>query len=79
MPLEDEEVAAIVPIRDEAMDRKVDAVRRHATQIAFFESLQAKFDYRAVSRPEHFGLRRTRIPRPTAPVTDLFEGVRHDA
>jgi LmbE family N-acetylglucosaminyl deacetylase len=79
VPLEDEEVAAIVPVAARAMDRKVEAIRRHATQIAFFESLQEKFDYRRMSTPEHFGLRRTRLPRPAAPVADLFEGIEHDA
>ena len=76
VPLEDEEIAAVVPIRADAMERKVEAIRRHATQIEFFESLQAKFDYREVSTPEHFALRRTRVARPAAPVGDLFEGIR---
>lgn len=79
VPLEDEEVAAIVAIRADAMDRKVEAIRRHATQIAFFESLQEKFDYREVSTPEHFALRRTRRPRPAAVLSGLFEGVRDGA
>jgi LmbE family N-acetylglucosaminyl deacetylase len=79
VPLEDEEVAAVVPVPPDAMDRKVEAIRRHATQIAFFESLQEKFDYRQVSTPEHFGLRRTRLRRPAAPVSDLFEGIHDDA
>ena len=75
VPLEDEEIAAVVPVARPAMDRKVAAIRCHETQLAFFESLQEKFDYRAVSTPEHFGLRRTRLPRPAAPVGNLFEGI----
>lgn len=76
VPLEEEEIAAVVPIGEVAMERKVGAIRRHATQIEFFESLQAKFDYRSVSTPEHFSLRRTRVARPASPVGDLFEGIR---
>jgi len=77
VPIEDEEIAAVVPITPTAMDRKLEAIRCHTTQIAFFESLQAKFDYREISTPEHFGLRRSRFPRPSAPVSDLFAGVVH--
>jgi LmbE family N-acetylglucosaminyl deacetylase len=75
VPLEEDEIAAVVPIRAEAMERKVAAIQRHATQIEFFRSMQARFDYRSVSSPEHFALRRTRTARPPAPVADLFEGV----
>ncbi len=77
VPLEEEEVAAVVSIRPEAMEKKVDAIRCHETQIAFFKSLEAKFDYRTVSTPEHFSLRRSRAARPAAPVADLFEGIDH--
>jgi hypothetical protein len=76
VPLEDEEIAAAIVIKPAAMDRKVEAIRRHVTQVAFFESLEAKFDYRAVSSPEHFGIRRTRVARPAAIAASLFQGVR---
>jgi LmbE family N-acetylglucosaminyl deacetylase len=75
VPIEEDEIGAVVPVRGEAMERKVAAIQCHLTQIAFFESLVAKFDYRQVSTPEHFVLRRTRQPRPGAPVGDLFEGI----
>ncbi|HEX5133380.1 MAG TPA: PIG-L deacetylase family protein [Candidatus Krumholzibacteria bacterium] len=75
VPLNDEEIAARVDIRPEAMERKVAAIQAHVTQVAFFESLEARFDYRTVSTPEHFGLRRTRAGRPSATVGDLFEGI----
>ena len=75
VPLEDEEIAAVVPVPAPAMERKVDAIRCHATQIAFYESLEQKFDYRQASTPEHFALRRTRQERPRRVVSDLFEGI----
>jgi len=73
VPVNDDEVVARVTISDAAMDRKLAAIRAHETQIAFFNSLT--FDYRAISRPEHFGLRRWRGERPVAAVSDLFEGM----
>ncbi len=74
-PMESREVVAAIPIQPEAMDRKLAAIHCHQTQLEFFESLQAKFDYRAVSSPEHFGVRWSRIELPTAPASDLFAGI----
>jgi N-acetyl-1-D-myo-inositol-2-amino-2-deoxy-alpha-D-glucopyranoside deacetylase len=74
-PLADQEVAARVPIGDAAMDRKLAAIRAHATQYDFFLSLQAKFDYREVATPEHFALRRSRGPTVTRVISNLFEGM----
>ncbi len=73
-PMEPREVVAAVPIGTEAMDRKIAAIHCHETQIEFFESLQAKFDYRAVTSPEHFGVRWAGMDVPTAPISDLFAG-----
>jgi LmbE family N-acetylglucosaminyl deacetylase len=75
-PLADDEIAAVVPIDDAAMERKIDAIRRHETQVAFFESLLAMFDYRAMARPEYFARARVFASAPTdKPVTDLFDGI----
>lgn len=76
-PLEDGETAAVVTIGEEAMDRKIAAIRAHATQHEFFVSLEQKFDYRAMSSPEHFARGRTRVVF-TGPVVDLFEGIEAD-
>jgi len=74
VPLEDGELDAVVEIPDAAMDRKIDAIRAHATQIDFYRSQQEKFDYRNEVRPEHFHLRMTRLERPAGVEHDLFEG-----
>jgi LmbE family N-acetylglucosaminyl deacetylase len=75
VPLEDGEIDAVLDIPDAAMDRKMEAIRRHETQYDFFEKQQDKFDYRSETRPEHHHLRRTQLPRPSAPASDLFEGI----
>jgi LmbE family N-acetylglucosaminyl deacetylase len=77
VPIPDHEIAAVVPISDAAMDRKIAAIRAHETQYAFFQSLEAMFNYRDVARPEHFALHRWHGPRPafTAPMTDLWDGM----
>lgn len=75
VPMEAGEVDAVVSVSDAAMDRKVDAIHCHVTQIDFYRSLQAKFDYRAVTAREAFTLRRTRLARPEGRETDLFAGV----
>ncbi len=77
VPLSEHEIAAIVDIDDVAMDRKLDAIRRHHTQLEFFVSLESKFDYRAMSRPEHFARGRSRVAF-DAPVRDLFQGIEVD-
>jgi LmbE family N-acetylglucosaminyl deacetylase len=75
VPLEDGEIDAVVDIPDAAMDRKIAAIHRHETQIDFYRNQIEKFDYREETRPEHFHLRRTRLPRPAAPESDLFAGI----
>jgi LmbE family N-acetylglucosaminyl deacetylase len=69
------EIVARVDIGEAAMERKLGAIRAHVTQYDFFLSLQQKFDYREMATPEHFGLRRSRGPRPGRILTDLWEGL----
>ncbi len=71
----DGEVRARVMPSEAAIDRKLDAIRAHATQYDFFLSMQARFDYRAASVPEVFALRRARVDLPRPVVEDLFEGL----
>lgn len=78
VPLEDEEIAAVIPIDAVAMDRKIAAIRAHETQLEFFVSLEQKFDYRAVANPEHFARGRSRIAAGNVPVGDLFAGIEVD-
>lgn len=75
VPLEDDEINAEVDIPDDAMERKLLAIRRHRTQYDFFLSMAEKFDYRAVVRPEYFFLRKTRLPRPEYKENHLFAGI----
>jgi LmbE family N-acetylglucosaminyl deacetylase len=75
VPLEDEDIDAVIEISDAAMDKKIEAIRAHATQYDFMQSMLDKFDYRAVSRPECFHLRKTRLPRPGHVEDDLFGGI----
>jgi LmbE family N-acetylglucosaminyl deacetylase len=75
VPIPDDEVAAIVPVGEAAMDRKMAAIRAHETQYEFFLSLEAKLDYRRMATPEYFALRRARVPPARRPVTDLWEGI----
>lgn len=78
VPLEERDIAAVIAIDAAAMDRKIDAIRCHQTQVEFFVSLEQKFDYRAVANPEHFARGRSRIAAGSAPVTDLFAGIEVD-
>lgn len=71
----DDEITAVVPVDDEAMDAKLAAIRSHETQIEFFNSLNAAFDYRTVARPEYFVLRRTRLARPDRVEDDFFADI----
>jgi LmbE family N-acetylglucosaminyl deacetylase len=75
VPLEEAEIDAVIDIPDGATKRKLEAIRLHTTQYDFYLKQQAKFDYGEETRPEHFHLRRTRLPRPATVVNDLFEGV----
>lgn len=75
VPMEEDEIAAVIDIPDDAMDRKIAAIECHETQIEFFRSLEEKFDYRSVARREHFSLRRPRVERDGRVVDDLFAEV----
>jgi LmbE family N-acetylglucosaminyl deacetylase len=75
VPIEESEVAAVVDVSGEAMERKLAAIRAHETQYEFFLGLQAKFNYRELATPEHFTLRRRRGDGPRAVVADLWEGI----
>jgi N-acetyl-1-D-myo-inositol-2-amino-2-deoxy-alpha-D-glucopyranoside deacetylase len=74
VPLDEDELNARIEISDEAMERKLEAIRRHRTQYDFFLSLSEKFDYRTMARPEYFFLRKTRLHKPSKLETDLFAG-----
>lgn len=78
VPLEEDEIAAAIAVDGEAMDRKLEAIRCHRTQYDFFVSLQDKFDYRAMSSPEHFARGPSRLRFDGRPAADLFEGVERD-
>jgi LmbE family N-acetylglucosaminyl deacetylase len=75
VPLEDDEIDAVVEIPDEAMERKLEAIRQHATQYEFYLTQRDKFDYSAEARPEHFHLRKSRLPETDGVADDLFEGI----
>jgi len=76
VPIPDHEIAAVVPIRDDAMDRKIAAIEAHETQIEFYLGLQVLFNYREMATPENFGLRHSRVTGPAAvPFSDLWEGI----
>jgi LmbE family N-acetylglucosaminyl deacetylase len=75
IPLEAGEIDAVVDIPDGAMERKLEAIRRHKTQFDFFVKQNAKFDYAGETRAEYFHLRRARSPKPASNLTDLFEGI----
>jgi LmbE family N-acetylglucosaminyl deacetylase len=75
VPIEEHELAAVVPIRAAAMDRKLAAIRCHETQYEFFLSLEAKFDYRTLANPEHFARGRPQSAGASGSVRDLFEGI----
>jgi LmbE family N-acetylglucosaminyl deacetylase len=75
-PAEEDEITTVIDVPDEAMDRKIEAIRRHETQIDFYHQLQRMFgDYRKATSEEYFVLAATRLPRPTEIETDLFEGM----
>jgi LmbE family N-acetylglucosaminyl deacetylase len=76
IPVADEEIAAILAIPPAAMERKLEAIRRHETQIEFYEELVRIFgDFREATREEFFVLSDTRLPRPAGIEDDLFAGI----
>ncbi|MBN1824770.1 MAG: PIG-L family deacetylase [Candidatus Eisenbacteria bacterium] len=57
LPIRDHEREAVIRVSDEAMDRKIEAIRRHRTQTAFYRQLRRAFeDYREATREELFRL-----------------------
>jgi LmbE family N-acetylglucosaminyl deacetylase len=78
VPLEDDEIAAVVDIDDAAMDRKLAAIRRHETQAQFLVDMESRFDFRAMSRPEYFARGRARLDFAGAPVNDIFAEIDTD-
>jgi LmbE family N-acetylglucosaminyl deacetylase len=77
VPVEDEEITTVVSVPPEAMDRKLEAIRRHETQLEFFHELTRLFgDYAAATSEEYFVLSESRLPRSGEKETDLFEGIR---
>jgi LmbE family N-acetylglucosaminyl deacetylase len=75
VPIPNGEVVARIAIGEDAMDRKVAAIRAHVTQIDFFNSLVEKFDYRKTATPECFALQGSRATAPGKILTDLWEGL----
>jgi LmbE family N-acetylglucosaminyl deacetylase len=78
VPLADAQIAAVVDVDDAAMDRKLAAIRCHETQIEHLTNMQAKFDFRATTRPEVFARGRSRVGVARAPVNDIFAGIDTD-
>ena len=78
VPLEKQDIAAVIAIGDDAIDHKIAAIRAHATQVDFFHSLEQKFDYREMARHESFARAHSRIATPATPVSDLFYGIEAD-
>jgi len=74
-PMPDAEIEARVHPSDAAIERKIEAIQAHVTQIDFYHYMQERFDYRTGSVPEFFALRRARGQRPDGVVGDLFEGI----
>ncbi|NNE09872.1 MAG: PIG-L family deacetylase [Gemmatimonadetes bacterium] len=71
-----DEIAARIPLSDEAYRRKVESIHSHVTQITFFDRLKEWFgDYRAVNDAEYFELAASRVPQPEPVVDDLFSGL----
>ncbi len=73
---DDSEVAAVIDIPRDAMDRKIDAIERHETQIEFFGQLKEWFgDYRDATSREFFERIDRRGGAAGPVVTDLFDGI----
>ena len=75
VPMEDDDVAAVLELSDDEIERKIAAIEKHATQIEFLRGLQADFDYRTIASREFYSLQQTSLPRPKGVVSDLFQGV----
>lgn len=74
--ISESEIAARIPLSDEAYRRKVESIRAHVTQITFFDQLKEWFgDYRAANDAEYFELAASRVPQPKSVVDDLFSGL----
>lgn len=72
----DGEITTIIRVPGEAMDRKIEAIARHRTQIEFYRELERLFgDYRKATAEECFILRESRIGFDHLPEEDLFAGL----
>ncbi|MFH1277929.1 MAG: PIG-L deacetylase family protein [Candidatus Eisenbacteria bacterium] len=70
------EITTTIRVPGEAMDRKLEAIARHRTQIEFYHELVRIFgDYREATAREFFVLRESRIGFDHLPEEDLFEGM----
>jgi LmbE family N-acetylglucosaminyl deacetylase len=75
-PVEDSEITTVVAVPPDAMERKIDAIRRHETQIEFYHELVRLLgDYREATAEEFFVLAASRMPGRTGAETHLFEGI----
>lgn len=75
-PAPDEDIGAVIEVPAAAMDRKLEAIRAHETQIEFYRQLiRMTGDYPAATSLEYFVLADTRLPRPERIENDLFEGL----
>jgi len=73
---EDDEITHIVSIPDSAMERKLEAIARHETQIDFYHELERLFgDYRKATSKEYFILVEDRGDGRGVDGTDLFAGL----
>ncbi|RPJ43921.1 MAG: PIG-L family deacetylase [Candidatus Latescibacterota bacterium] len=76
VPIEDGDVTTIVRVPGEAMERKIEAIRRHETQIEIYHELaRTTGDFRAATSEEFFVLSESRVPPAGAIETDLFQGL----
>ncbi len=57
------------------VDRKIEAFRSHRTQATDVSRILSQDGYREFAREETYVLARSRVPRPSGPERDLFEGI----
>lgn len=57
------------------VDKKIEAFRSHGTQATDVARILDREGYREFAREETYVLAKTRLPRPTRPERDLFDGI----